>query len=103
MIVDHDGSVALFIVRPNYDRGIYSVEGLMAQVSKAARTITLGIIAVMSVSLFIVSLRDYDFNGAKFTACTYGCHTNVEALAFFGAIGLLTTLAFLVSILGDRQ
>jgi len=75
----------------------------MAQVSKAARTITLGVLAAISDTLFIVSLRDYDFNGAKFTACTYGCHTNVEALAFFGAIGLLTTLGFLGSILGDRQ
>jgi hypothetical protein len=75
----------------------------MAQVSKAALTIKIGTIAVMSDSLFIVPLRDYDFSGANFTACTFGCHTNVEVLAFFGAIGLLTTLGFLGSIPGDRQ
>ena len=75
----------------------------MAQVSKAARTIVLGIIAVMSDTFFIVSLRDYNSNGARFTSCPYGCHTNIEAVVLFGVIGLLTTLGLLGSILGDRR
>jgi hypothetical protein len=75
----------------------------MAQVSKSARLIVLGLIAGVSDFMFSVALSDYHSRGAEFTACPYGCHTNVEALVAFGAIGLVTTLGLVGSILGNRE
>jgi hypothetical protein len=75
----------------------------MAQVSRTARVVTLGILAAVSDFMFIVVLRDYNSNAARFTVCIIGCHTNVEALAFFGVIGLLTTLGFVGTILGEQR
>jgi hypothetical protein len=75
----------------------------MAQASKSARLLVLGLIAGMSDFMFVVALSDYHSRGAEFTACPFGCHTNVEALVAFGVIGLVTSLGLVGSILGSRQ